>query len=445
MSKEDENYEEKSLEELKALQAERKKAKVISELQADDQKVREDAEQAKLAEQKAAWQEEFYKEHPEHAPKPKGDLEGAKEVKGNGDGPSKLVKYYNGYYERFEDLETRSQYPAKLSDAKKIQFQTYKDQRWQNVGMDELWINTDSDTGCEDIIDSWSPADVYAKIVWETFVCTADLFKICVKGLAINPGDGLGVQIRAFGAFSDPTERAACQCGSCASISFTTYPLTLKQYNLEAIVCDKDIWDVGGILMDSYLKAMSNSWAKWFDAQIYSELETATPGTSTSLPTAISCAPALDSTCCADLALYQLYNSIHNTVASMREGTGLAGPFNPDWVIISPTVAAIFKRMQTPKPMPWMGDVSFDSDGRLKKISGLKVIEYCGANTCTDLSSEVVAVIIDSRRAVGAVFGARPKTYKFFQTNCNSYRIDQWAYFAVGELDTDAIAHIVNP
>ena len=308
--------------------------------------------------------------------------------------------------------------------------------------MDRLFMNTDSDTGCEDIVSAWSPEDVYAKIVWNTFVCKADLFKICVKGLAINPGDGLGVQIRAFGSFGSPVEKASCECGSCASLGFTTYPLTLKQYNLEAIVCDKDIWDVGSILMDSYLSAMSDSWAVWFDAQIYSELETATPGLEVSLPTALICTPALDATCCADTALYQLYNSIHNTVASMREG---ATPYNPDWVIISPTIAAIFKRMQTPAPMPWMGDVSFDEDGRLKKISGLKVIEYCGANSCTDASGEVVAIIIDSRRAVGAVFGERPKTYKFFQSNCNSYRIDQWAYFAVGELDTNAIAHIVNP
>lgn len=101
--------------------------------------------------------------------------------------------------------------------------------------------------------------------------------------------------------------------------------------------------------------------------------------------------------------------------------------------------------MQTPTPILGMGDIAFDEDGRLKKIAGLKVIEYCGANTCSSVTDAVVAIIIDSRRAVGAVFGERPKTYKFFQSNCNSYRIDQWAYFAVGELDVKAIAHIVNP
>jgi len=435
------DYEEKSLEELEALAEERKKAKIVSELKLEDDKIQEEAEKTKLTEQKAEWEESFYKDHPELAPKPK-ITDDAGEVKGNGNEDNDLVKYYNGYYKRHEDIETESKYDAKLSSVKDIRFQTYTNQRYAEVGMDNLFINTDSDTGCEDDVSAWSPEDVYAKIVWNTFVCKADLFKICVKGLAINPGDGLGVQIRAFGSFSAPVEKAACECGSCASLGFTTYPLTLKQYNLEAIVCDKDIWDVGGILMDSYLSAMSDSWAAWFDAQIYSELETATPGTSTSLPTAIICSPALDATCCADTALYQLYNAIHSTEASMREG---ANPYKPDYLLISPSVAKIFKRMQTPTPVMGMGDVSFDSDGRIKKIAGLKVIEYCGANSCTDAADEVVAIIIDSRRAVGAVFGERPKTYKFFQTNCNSYRIDQWAYFAVGELDTNAIAHIVNP
>lgn len=437
------DYEGKTLEELEALANERKKAKIVNDLKSEDQKIQEEAEQKKLDGLKVEWQESFLKEHPEYAPREKGNLD-VGEKNPNITNDNSLQKFYSNFYKRHETIETESKYTSKLSQIKDAKFQAYLNQRYTEVGMDRLFSNTDTDTdtGCEDDVSAWSPEDVYAKIVWNTFVCKADLFKICVKGIAINPGDGLGVQIRAYGAFGDPEELASCECGSCGSISFTTYPLTLKQYHIGGVVCEKDIWDVGSILMDSYLNAMSDSWARWFDAQIYAELETATPGTETSLPTAISCTPALESTCCADNALYQLYNSIHSTVASMREG---ANPYNPDWVIVSPTVATIFKRMQTPQPMPWMGDVSFDEDGRLKKISGLKVIEYCGANSCTDATGEVVAIIVDSRRAVGAVFGERPKTYKEFQQQCNSYRIDQWAFFAVGELDTNAIAHIVNP
>ncbi len=416
------------------------KTKQVALDEAKDKEIQE-AKDAAFEEQKTAALEAIYKERPELAPQPKIPETG--EVKGNRD-ENGLVEYYNNYYKRNEDSETRSQYKVKLSDGAKTRFQVYEGGKYGEVGMGRLFSNTDSDSGCADEVGAWSPEDVYSKIVWETFVCTADLFRIAVKGIAINPGDGLGVQIRAFSAFGAPSAKAACECGSCASLLFKTYPLTLVQYNLEAIVCDKDIWDVGSILMDAYLVAMSNSWAKFFDAQIYSELETATPGTSEQLPVDLRCTPLISGSCCTDTSLINLYNAVHNVVANMREGAGLSKPMNPDYLILSPTVAAIFKRMQTARPMPWMGDTAFDDEGRLKKLGSLKVIEYCGANSCTDTADEVVAIIIDSRRAVGAVFGERPKTYKFFQSNCNSYRIDQWGYFAVGELDTDAIAHIIN-
>ena len=415
----------------------------VKQVALDEEKATEikEAKDAALEEQKVAALESIYKEHPEYAPKDKIPATG--EVKANVK-DNDLTKYYNAFRKRNEDSETRSQYPVKLSDGANARFQVYDNGHYNETGMGRLFSNTDADSGCADEVGDWSPADVYSKIVWETFVCTADLFKITVKGIAINPGDGLGVQIRAFGAFGAPSAKNACECASCASILFKTYPLTLVQYNLEAIVCDKDIWDVGSILMDAYLIAMSNSWAKFFDAQIYSELETATPGTSTQLPVDLRCSPLISGSCCTDASLINLYNAVHTTVANMREGAGLTQPMNPDYLIVSPTVASIFKRMQTARPMPWMSDVTFDDDGRLKKMGSLKVIEYCGANSCTDTADEVVAIIIDSRRAVGAVFGERPKTYKFFQSNCNSYRIDQWGYFAVGELETDAIAHIIN-
>lgn len=437
----DKDYEDMSLEELQQEKTGRDKAKLIAELEKEDKLKEEQEKKAYEDKLREEIKEELLKDKPELQPTDKIPPEGT-EVKNETENASDSQKFYNSYKKRHDEFESRSQYTQKREEVEKIRFQVYEDQRWKECGFDGLFGNTDSDTGCEDNVSAWSPDDVYAKIVWETFVCTADLLKICVKGLSINPGDGLGVQIRAFGAFGDPTEKASCECASCASISFSTYSLTLKQYNLEAIICDKDIWDVGSILMDSYLKSMANSWAQWFDAQIYSELETAAPGTTETLANALSCTPSISGSCCTDTSLVDLYNAIHNLVASMREG---AAPYNPDYLIVSPTVAAIFKRMQTPTPMPWMGDISFDADGRLKKMAGLKVIEYCGANSCTDLSAQEVAIVIDSRRAVGCVFGQKPKTYKFFQTNCNSYRIDQWAYVALGELDTNAIGHVVNP
>lgn len=438
---EDKNYDDMSLEELQAEADKREKAKKITALKAEDEKLLQEAKDAERKKIEEEVREELMKDHPELQPPEK--LPPVKtEVKENAKDGDLMQKFYNGYKKRNDQFVTKSGYENDRSYLDKIRFQVFENQRWDECGFDGLFGNTDSDSGCADVVSAWSPADTYAKVIWETFVCTADLLKICVKGLSINPGDGLDCQVRVFGAFGDPVERATCQCASCASITFTTHQLTLKQYNLEAIICELDIWDVGSVLMDAYLKSMANSWAQWFDAQIYAALEAATPGTSQTSSVTMTCTPAISGSCCTDASLTALYNAIHILVASMREGTT---PYDPDYCIISPTVAAIFKRMQTPTPMPWMGDVTFDAEGRLKKIGGLKVIEYCGANSCTDLGSEVIAVVIDSRRAVGCVFGQKPKTFKFFQTNCNSWRIDQWAFAAIGTLDTSAIGHVVNP
>lgn len=416
------------------------KQKQIAEAEAAEAKEAKDAKDAAKAQLKIEIAEELFIERPELRPVEKIPTEDG-ETKGDED--NAMVNFYNAYRKKHTTFETGSKYEHESSLADNERFQIYRDQRWQETGTDSLFLNTDSDDGCGDEVGDWSPDDVYAKVIWETFVCTADLLRICVKGISINPGDGLGVQIRAFGAFQSPVARNACQCASCASITFSTYSLTLVQYNLEAVICDKDIFDVGNILMDAYLIAMANSWAAFFDAQIYAALiAAAASGATETLPAAVNCTPLISGSCCTDAALVNIYNAVHAAVAAMREGTS---PYNPDYLILSPTIAAIFKRMQSPTPMPWMGDVSFDGSGRLKSMGGLKVIEYCGANSCATTSGMKVAVIVDSRRAVGAVFGQRPKLYKFFQSNCNSYRLDQWAYMAFGTLDLNAIAHIVNP
>lgn len=373
-------------------------------------------------------------------PQEKGNLDSGGERKEEGNGTD-LSAWANGYWKRHENLKSRSGYDNAWKPLDDIKFQVREGQKWGETGISKMFANTDSDTGCEDIVSAWSPEDVYSKVVWNTAVCKADLFKLCVKGIDINPGDGLKTQIRVFGAFGDPVPKASCQCGSCASIGFTTYPLTLIQYNLEAIVCAKDIWDVGDVLMDSYINAMSDSWAKFFDAQIYAQLETASPGTTEQLPASLNCTPSIGGSCCSDASLLNMYNAVNAVVSAMREG---ATPYNPDWMIISPSVAAIFKRMQTPKTQFNASDIKFDDSGRLSKIAGLNVIEYCGANSCCTDADEVVAIIIDSSRAVGAVFGQKPKLYKFFMSNCNSYRLDYWSFFATGELDVNAIAHITN-
>jgi len=230
---------------------------------------------------------------------------------------------------------------------------------------------------------------------------------------------------------------------SCTSITWSNYTLTLDQYGKQAVLCEEDIWDIGNVMMDSYLNAFSDMWAQWFDNQIYLQVrDNLTPGLTQTSVASLVCASSATGSCCSDSALMAFYDAIQMAVANMREGTN---PYDPDYIIISPTVGAILKRLQTPTRVMGYNDTTWSNEGRLKKIGSLKVIEYCRATGCTDAGSATMAVILDSRRAVGAVFGQRPKTYKTFQSNCNSTRIDSWVFFACGELDLNAIAHITNP
>lgn len=372
----------------------------------------------KIEEDKTAYkvfEEKFFRENPKYAPKDNLPITGT-ETK------TSTKNIHVDVWNKYQKKEN-----GKLSD--------YKSGKW-------LFENTDADTGCEADVSDWSPADVYSTIVWNTAVCKADLLSVAVKGLNIGIGDGLTLQIRKYGQFPAPVALDACECATCASITFSTYHLTLERYNTETMICNLDIWDVGTILSDSVINAMSDSWAAFFDRSVYGTLIAASAGTTATLSNALSCTPSIGGSCCSDSSLIDLYNAIHAVVDGMREGTN---PYAPDTLIVSQSVAGIFRRMQVPSPMYWMSDVKVDEKGDLTSIAGLKVISYCGANTCTDGSGEIVAVIIDSRYAIGAAFGQQPKMSKQYIQGCDAWQVDYECYFACEELDLNAIAFIINP
>lgn len=445
MSPEELKEYEESLDKTIKVNSVKQKQKLIEETaqaeKAAQEELNKQAREADLAQLKIEAQESFYAEHPEFAPKSGLGQDGEKKTTVE---KTKFQQNCDSYFERHKTTKSRfSKYTNDLvKDAPDMQMPVYQNGKWDVAGFKDLWTNTDSDSGCEDLYGDWHDADNFAKIVWNTAVCKADLFKVCVKGLAINPGQGNSVQIRVYGQWGAPAALGACECGTCTSITRTTYPLTLLQYNLEGVVCDFDIFDVGEILLDSQIDAMSDSWATWFDWMIYNELNTATPGTDITLANAISCTPTQGSVCCDDHSLMDLYDAVNRASAAAREGTN---PYSLDYMILSPSVANIFKRMNHASPVLLPGDVKFDADGNLSKIAGINVIEYCRATTCSDESDLTVAILVDSRRAVGAVFGQKPKMYKEFNQNCNSWAIDWWCYAGFGELDLNAIYHIVNP
>lgn len=320
-------------------------------------------------------------------------------------------------------------------------FRNYVEQTGEGYHDYETWFNyTNSDSGCDTDVSSWSPADTYANAIWHGVICKANLFQVAVKGININSGDGLSVQIRTIGKFGAPTEAAACECVSCASNTLGSYTLTVKQYGMVSEICSLDVFDVGEEYYDKMVESMSRRWAEFFDAQIYSELETASPGTTETLAGALSCTAGVSGSCCSDSDFQNLYNAVESAAATMRENS-----YDPDYMIISPTVAKILKSLDSSKVPSWAEKELVFKDGKLVKANGLKVIEYCGANSCTDTSSEVMAIIVDSSRAVGAAFGQPPKFESDRNIDCNSTTVAFWSYFACAELDTAAISHIVNP
>ncbi len=411
------DYDDMSLDELRQLKESREKAKLTAELSKED----ENQKRAELEAHDNEVAEKAVREYLEKNP-PQPKITSTEETKiGN--------KKDSIYQEAFDNYLKRSK-----SD---VPFYDYE------TSIMNGFEYSNSDDGCDTTITAWNKDDVFVNMVWHAMYCKADLLRIAVPGLEIGKGDGLTVQIRTIGKFGAPSELAACECASCASNTLSSYSLTLKQYNLETIICEKDVWQVGEIYRQKMIEALGLRWAQFFDATIYSELETASPGTTETLQSALSCSASVSGSCCTDSDFLNLYDAIQNVVATMREG---AAPYSPDYLIVSPTVARILKSAQTPQVPAWASkEIVFDSDGRLIRAAGLQVIEYCGANSCATTSAEVMAIVIDSSRAVGAAFGQRPQLYEFFQSNCNSTRYDMWCFFACAELDTGAIAHIVNP
>lgn len=301
---------------------------------------------------------------------------------------------------------------------------------------------SDSDSGCETIVSSWSPADTYAAVVWQQVMGEGDLFRICVKGINIDAGDGLQCQIRTIGSYGAPTEAASCECVSCVSAPLDTYQLDIKQYGLVTELCGKDIFDIGEKYPRAAAKAMGLSYVKLFDSLIWAAVRGASPTVSVDLAATLVCTPSIVSTeCCSDASLLNFYNAFNQAIADMREDQ-----YKPDWMVLSPSVAAILKRMQQPAVQAWANQIiKIDADGKLASFNGIKCIEYWAATACSTATDTVFAVIVDSKRAVGAAFGERPRLEKDRNIECNSWTYAMWCYFACATLDSNAIAHIKSP
>lgn len=316
-----------------------------------------------------------------------------------------------------------------------------------NPNYDNAFAFADSDSGCGDDVSEWSPADTWCNAIWYAVQCKQQLAgKITVRSCDIGKGDGLTVQIRTISAATFPSSSlGACECSTCTANLFGTHSLTLARYDLYKVMCNLDEWDVGEVLPVAMAQTMVNAFASGIDNLIYVALRDATPGFTETGAASFTCTPGMEGeasySCCSLSA--NLYREIIQLEAQMRT----AGYFNDadPILIISPRMALYLKYKEGINPPPWVNNITMDGN-KLSKIGDIQVIEYCGATSCTNVSTYPVAILIDPTRAVGEAYGKKPHLKSDEDPiECDSWKFVYRMYIAVAALETRAIGHIENP
>ena len=335
--------------------------------------------------------------------------------------------------------ESMRDFHKKYSKAKNIKRVEYGSTSF--IAGDVGFAFTDADTGCEDNVDAWSPADVYCDLIWQAAQCGRQLSgAVTMRACDINAGDGLTVQIRTISADTLGAALGACECATCVSNTFSTYSLTLHRYDIYKVVCELDIFDVGDQLKSAMVEAMSRGFIAGIDTAIYAALIAATPGQTQHMGARLSCTPAMTTSCCS---FANLYDNIVLLEAKLRAaGYGSKG-FK---LIVSPTVAAYLKFKEGINTPAWVNNISMDGN-KLSKVGDIDVIEYCGAQACSDSTSTtlVMAVLLDPERAIGEAYGKAPHLLVDNDPiECDSTKLVMRSYIAIAVLDAGAIRFIYN-
>lgn len=306
---------------------------------------------------------------------------------------------------------------------------TYGSSEWQTGSYD--FINSDS--GCDNDVSDWTPEETFANMIWSGFYCKGYLAgRVTVRGVDFARGAGDTVSIRIRGKRQAQGPLGPCECLSCVSSTFTKVQLHLDSYGDLAEICELDLQHAGDVVKDGILEDMSDALAEQVDLEIWNQL--ATSGAA-HLHLAYCCSGPSLNDCC--FQAIDLYNQIINAEAAMR----FAG-YKPDKIILGPALAAYFKYQQAVSQQGLQ--ISF-SENQLSKIGTMDVIEFPCATACSTTTNQVVAIVLDSRRAVGEGWGMRPKLEQDRNIDCDSTTVAIHMYVGIDELDTGAIRTIRTP
>lgn len=270
------------------------------------------------------------------------------------------------------------------------------------------------------------PADVYATFVLEALYAERKfegLVAATTEDLTAEAGDTVKVAALAARTAQGPIAEGTALTDNASSISVV--PITLSKYgdydlvNAEVFE-DQKLFDSG-----DFLRNMGRALAEAIDQTAYDALEGAAAVHTEALATA------------------GVYADLYDKVVDLKkkmEGAKL----RPSHLIIHPDQEAQFLKDTSEGIKLTQIDASA---GNVSMVAGLSVVVSPLANAQSATLSEVQAIVIDSSRALGEVWGRRPDTTvdDVSRREFDQVKLVTWLRYGNAVLEAAAVGHIKNP
>jgi len=289
---------------------------------------------------------------------------------------------------------------------------------------------------------AWAPSEYFVDLILEGVYNYGDLSgKACTIGTDLAAGHGDVVNIRSV------TKRdhacADTTCGACLSVTsntFTDIPITVTQQGDYDKIANWADFQAKGDIVGQVANEMGKRLAHCRDKGLWTALGGATHNTTITTNSAWSTTRNLDTSCCT------FGVDIYNCIVDARQHL-MGDGYEPDYVLIHPYIASYlyYKEGANGYIRDNLPLLSYDKDGYLAMIAGLKVIEVrCAVDDDSSPSDtgDELAYVIDSKRALAEAWGMRPKFNEFYDGLCNAIELTVWTYWGCDTVDDDAIVEI---
>jgi hypothetical protein len=285
----------------------------------------------------------------------------------------------------------------------------------------------------------WIPTEQFADLILEAAVCYGQLSGVVTAvDYDLSAGQGDTVNVRYVPART-AQKIADCGCAAAASTTLAAYTIDIDKVMDVDKICGMGLFEAGDKVKGSIINEMAKGLAAYRDQYVWYAIRTFIPAAGQYAVTGVGAlsTATMSAYCCG--YKYDLYNSIVSLKQYMRGKC-----YNPDYVIMHPTVARWFYIKDWQQSSA--GLVKFSEDGsKILSVAGLKVIESGQATAANSTAKATMAVIIDSSRAVGEAWGKRPMFTEAYDVLCDTYTEAVVMYWGYAKMDAGAIGHIVNP